>query len=388
MGRRVASHLAAAGHEVYAVGGCVRDLLLGRPVHDVDLATAADPDTVERLAADAGFTAVAVGKAFGVIIVVDDGEQVEVATFRSDGAYIDGRRPTSIHAADAATDVERRDFTINALLLDLTTATIIDHVGGLEDLEARRLRTVGDPARRFAEDRLRVLRALRFAAHLDLAVDPATWAALGGVDLGGLAQERILQEWAKALSQTGRSRWWDLGRRSGCLDRWLPRRDEVLQDRTGAALAALDGLGPQPLAGIQALCLAGGAQARAWLVAQPLSKDQVRSLVWFLDGIEGDVPAWDEARRWRFFQRGVVTDLAVVATAWEASRGDLPWKAWAADPRAQASWAPCLSAADLLSRGWSPGRDLGRVLRAVADAELAGRVPDRAQALALAASLR
>src|SRR5690606_5377479 len=113
-------------------------------------------------------TAVAVGKAFGVIIVIVDGEQVEVASFRSDGAYIDGRRPTSVHAADAATDVERRDFTINALLLDLAAGTVIDHVGGLADLEARRLRTVGDPVRRFAEDRLRALRALRFAAHLDL----------------------------------------------------------------------------------------------------------------------------------------------------------------------------------------------------------------------------
>ncbi|MBA3937426.1 MAG: CCA tRNA nucleotidyltransferase, partial [Planctomycetes bacterium] len=141
--------LVAAGHEAYLVGGCVRDLLLGRAVHDADVATNAHPEQVEACAAAAGWRTVAVGRQFGVIIVVaPGGANVEVATFRHDGAYIDGRRPTTIAFTSAVADVQRRDFSVNALLYDPLQGLVIDHVDGLADLAARRLRAVGDATAR------------------------------------------------------------------------------------------------------------------------------------------------------------------------------------------------------------------------------------------------
>ena len=190
--------LRAAGHEAWLVGGCVRDLLLGRAPHDFDVVTSALPDQIEAL-----FPAtVAVGKAFGIITVVaPTGENVEVATFRSDSAYLDGRHPSSVAFTDASTDALRRDFTVNALLLDPDTGEIADYVGGRADLAARVVRAIGDPARRFAEDRLRMLRAVRFAAALDFTIHPDTWSAIlaAAPAITQISAERIRDELFKTL---------------------------------------------------------------------------------------------------------------------------------------------------------------------------------------------
>ncbi|MBA3686880.1 MAG: hypothetical protein H0W72_16800, partial [Planctomycetes bacterium] len=200
--RLVADALLAAGFETYLVGGCVRDLLLDRPVKDVDLATAAHPDQVETVFAVAGMRTIAVGKAFGVVVVVSpSGINVEVASFRNDGQYVDGRRPSAVSFSTAREDVERRDFTVNALLMDPRDGRIVDHVGGLDDLRAKKLRAVGAAAARLREDRLRVLRAVRFAAHLGLWIERETWAAMQATDLAGLSGERLMQEWQKGLVQ-------------------------------------------------------------------------------------------------------------------------------------------------------------------------------------------
>ena len=169
----VAEALTSGGFAAVFVGGCVRDHLLGQACQDCDLATNASPDEVEALFP----STVAVGKAFGVIIVVHRGLNIEVASFRHDGAYIDGRRPEGVTPGDEAGDMARRDFTINALVADPIRHEIRDHVGGLEDLETRTLRVVGDAQQRLHEDRLRVLRAIRFAARYDLSLAEDTVAA-------------------------------------------------------------------------------------------------------------------------------------------------------------------------------------------------------------------
>jgi poly(A) polymerase len=177
LARRAIAQLRAAGHEALLAGGCVRDVVLGREPKDYDVATAARPEQVEALFPHT----VAVGKAFGVIRVLDDDDRsvaVEVATFRSDGPYADGRHPTSVQFTDARHDAERRDFTVNALFLDPDGGAVIDYVGGRADLDKRLIRAVGDPRARFAEDKLRLLRAVRFAAGLGFDIDQATLAAV------------------------------------------------------------------------------------------------------------------------------------------------------------------------------------------------------------------
>ena len=167
-------HLKDTGHDAYLVGGCVRDELRGVAPQDHDIATSAHPDEVEKL-----FTkTVGVGRQFGVMLVVKQRQQYQVATFRSDAEYIDGRRPTSVTFSNAKTDAKRRDFTINGLFLDPVTDTLHDWVDGQADLEAKQLRTIGKPKERFGEDHLRLLRAVRFAAQLDFEIEPETFDAV------------------------------------------------------------------------------------------------------------------------------------------------------------------------------------------------------------------
>lgn len=190
--RRVAGRLREAGYSAYFVGGCVRDLLAGETPHDVDLATSARPGEVLSLFPGAR----AVGAAFGVVLVSEGGETFEVATFREDGAYSDGRRPDSVRFATAREDVLRRDFTVNGLLMDPATGEIIDYVGGVRDGEQGLIRAIGDPRARFAEDALRLLRAVRFAATKKMTIEPATWEALcaAAPSLCKISAERIRSE--------------------------------------------------------------------------------------------------------------------------------------------------------------------------------------------------
>jgi len=174
----VLERLRERGHSAYLVGGCVRDLLLGASPKDYDIATSARPEEVMSLFAET----VAVGAQFGVVLVMarprgDDPVQVEVATYRSDIGYSDGRHPDAVRYSDSAReDVQRRDFTINGLLLDPGNNQVLDYVGGRSDLERGVIRTIGDPVRRFAEDRLRMMRAVRFAARFGYQIDPQTFA--------------------------------------------------------------------------------------------------------------------------------------------------------------------------------------------------------------------
>ncbi|MEI8242329.1 MAG: CCA tRNA nucleotidyltransferase [bacterium] len=196
--------LHGAGHQALFAGGCVRDALLGRAVKDIDIATRATPEEVERLFPGA---TVAVGKAFGVIVVLRGTQSFEVATFRADGNYTDGRRPDDIRFTDAAEDARRRDFTINGLFYDPVSSQVLDFVNGREDLAAGLVRAIGDPAARFREDHLRLLRAVRFTAVLGFRLDPATAAAARAAAplLADVSAERIGVEFTRMLCEARRA---------------------------------------------------------------------------------------------------------------------------------------------------------------------------------------
>jgi poly(A) polymerase len=204
----------------------VRDRLLKRSVHDYDIATSAKPDEVERLFRKT----IPVGKSFGVIVVLIGDFQYQVATFRSDGAYLDGRHPSTVTFGTAKADVERRDFTINALLYDPVNDQVIDHVGGRRDLEARLIRAVGDPRARFGEDKLRMLRAVRFTGQLGFALDPATEAAIAELAPQVLqtSWERIRDEIGKLIVCDGRAEALDLLQRTGLLKAVLPEMEATV----------------------------------------------------------------------------------------------------------------------------------------------------------------
>src|SRR5215469_611448 len=200
LAKQVIARLRAAGHQAYLVGGCVRDLLLGRAPKDFDVATDARPDRLMDLFPRSG----RVGAHFGVVLVRDAFSQVEVATFRSDQDYTDGRRPGAVRfERDPREDVLRRDFTINGLMMDPDTGEVLDFVGGREDLNRRVVRAIGDPAERFREDHLRMLRAIRFAARLGFTIDEATFEAMRAQHQSVLrvSAERIRDELVRILTE-------------------------------------------------------------------------------------------------------------------------------------------------------------------------------------------
>jgi len=208
------------GFSAYWVGGCVRDLEMGREPHDYDIVTDARPDQVAQMFPNA----VLVGAQFGVIVVPWGEWRYEVSTFRAEGPYVDGRRPSHVEFVDEQTDVARRDFTINGLLHDPLTGKTIDYVGGRADIARRTVRTIGDPEQRFAEDRLRMLRAVRLAAELEFEIDPATFAAIQAEagSITRISAERIRDELVRLLTSPGRGRGLRLLRESGLLIAILP----------------------------------------------------------------------------------------------------------------------------------------------------------------------
>ncbi len=194
----LARRLKAAGHEALFAGGCVRDKLLGREPKDFDIATSAVPAQVIELFPGAN----EVGAHFGVVIAKHGGQHVEIATFRTDGSYKDGRRPEKVTFSTPEEDAERRDFTVNGLFERPESGEVVDYVGGVADLRAGVLRAIGDPVARFTEDGLRLLRAVRFSTTLDFEIEPTTLAALSECAplLDRISQERIRDEFSKILT--------------------------------------------------------------------------------------------------------------------------------------------------------------------------------------------
>jgi len=218
---RVASELRRGGFQAYFVGGCVRDLLRGVEPKDYDIATDARPEQVLDLFPGS----LAVGAQFGVVGVLEGDQRVEVATFRNDGLYSDGRRPDEVqYSTDPREDVLRRDFTVNGLLLDPLTGTVLDFVEGKLDLERRVIRAIGSPERRFEEDRLRMLRAVRFAAALEYEIEPETFAAIRRLSskIATVSAERARDEVIRILCSGFARRGFELLDASGLLQELLP----------------------------------------------------------------------------------------------------------------------------------------------------------------------
>jgi len=222
---KVAARLRENGHIAYFAGGCVRDMVRGLVPKDYDIVTDARPEAVQSLFPHT----FAVGAHFGVIIVLESGFQFEVATFRSDDAYIDGRHPSAVHFSSPEEDAQRRDFTINGMFYDPVAEKMIDLVGGRADIDAKRVRAIGDPAQRFGEDRLRMLRAVRFATVLGYEIEKATWDALAtnAESINQISAERIRDELVRTFLSPNRVRGWDLLDSSGLMRAILPELEAM-----------------------------------------------------------------------------------------------------------------------------------------------------------------
>ncbi len=388
--------LRAGGFVAFLAGGCVRDLALGVAPKDYDIATDATPEQVQRLFK----RTVLVGAAFGVVrVVLRDLGEFEVATFRTDGSYADGRRPVDVvYTKSHAEDVARRDFTINALLLDPVTDEVIDLVEGLPDLERGLIRAVGEPAQRFAEDKLRMLRAVRFAARFGFAIEPETARAIaqhaGGV--GQVSVERIVTEvhatWATARPAHGVALWGELGL-------WPVVFPWAAQVELGAlvscferlpAASARRGLAPdeRPAVG-WALLLdrAGPPDAEEVLRGAKLSRELMRAVL----GVLAARPVLDDAGAATLAARArvVTSPLAAALAAYaEARHGpDAPTvqvlDALADDHRDHPlPEGPLVTGADLKALGLPPGPEFKAILAAVEDEVLERRIASRDEALA------
>jgi tRNA nucleotidyltransferase/poly(A) polymerase len=216
----VVRRLQDAGYTALYAGGCVRDRLLGVAPHDYDIATDARPEQVQELFR----RTIAIGAHFGVISVLEEGHEFQVASFRADGLYLDGRRPEDVTFSTPEMDAERRDFTINGLFFDPVAEQLIDYVDGQRDLKAKVLRAIGHAPDRFREDRLRLLRAVRFATVLGFEIEPATWQAVcdNARHIHEVSAERIREELVKIFLSPNRVRGWDLLDQSGLMREVLP----------------------------------------------------------------------------------------------------------------------------------------------------------------------
>ncbi|MEM9074302.1 MAG: hypothetical protein AAGE52_37760 [Myxococcota bacterium] len=319
--REVCARLRERGHRAWIVGGCVRDLLLGREVNDWDICTSAKPKETKA----AFRKVIPTGIQHGTVTVLWKGVPYEVTTLRGEGAYSDGRRPDEVFFVDdIADDLARRDFTVNAIAYEPTSGTLVDPFGGAEDLAARRIRAVGVPAERFAEDGLRILRGARFVGTLEFTLEDETEAAFAGAldTFEKVSHERIREEWLKAMKAPRPSPAFEVMRRTGILDRSCPLlpplADWPVGDRNAweVCLRALDDLQGPPEERLAAL-LHGVGRPRAtdetypgasadllekWLTDYRFSKDERRTITHLVRHQRVD-PSVDERGVRRFLQR-------------------------------------------------------------------------------------
>ncbi|MDQ7014725.1 MAG: CCA tRNA nucleotidyltransferase [Planctomycetota bacterium] len=433
----IVRRLRDAGHVAYFAGGCVRDELLGLEPVDYDVATDARPDVIQAMFPRTA----AVGASFGVVLVKEPGATVEVATFRADGPYSDKRRPDHVEFADAAHDAQRRDFTINALFLDPLAAAdsmggstgnaagihghVIDHVGGRADLEAGIVRAVGDAEQRLAEDHLRALRAVRFAARYGFAIEEGTAGAIRdhAQDLAGVSRERIGDELRRMLAADSRTRAVELLVSLG-LDSMLfgegPAGSSAASTSRSWVLAALGGegrAGQNPGTGsrisfpasLAALAFDRGeigspaqipALVRQWRRNLCLSNEESSRLRDVLAGVLeieagwGSLPTAQQKRRAAsgWFPEALAVVGARDAALERAGDGGLG-KMVAADVAGLEADGiglapePMIDGNDLLALGIDAGPVFARVLERVYDAQLDGRVSSKPMAVKMAAEL-
>ncbi|HMQ15051.1 MAG TPA: CCA tRNA nucleotidyltransferase [Phycisphaerae bacterium] len=388
---RVARLLRGAGHAALLAGGCVRDLLLGVEPTDYDVATDATPDRVRALLRPTRM----VGAQFGVVLARSLGRWVEVATFRSDGRYLDGRHPSSVTFGDARADAARRDFTINGMFCDPQRGVVIDYVGGQADLRSRLVRAIGDPRARFSEDHLRLLRAVRFTSRLDFALDPPTAAAMTEQAslLARVAAERVRDELERMLAHTSRRRAFALMAEHGLLPHLRPGTSwSAPQIRDAEALlAALPADAPAEV-GLRALLLGREPPEIERICRDLTCSNEQRETVLWLAAHEADLDEPDAlplAALKRLMAHAAFPLLRQLASArarlahvHDARMGRLDARLAAIRADAVAP-PPLVSGVDLQERGVAPGPVYKRVLAALYTAQLDERLSSREEALAL-----
>ena len=435
---RIALTLREHGHSAYLVGGCVRDLLLGREPADYDIATSATPHEVMHIFPQT----YAVGAQFGVVLVPvlrdtpkgePDNYAIEVATFRSDGAYSDGRHPDEVRFSnDARLDVQRRDFTINGLLLDPETAEVLDYVGGREDLQRGIIRTIGDPHQRFAEDKLRMLRAARFAARFGYAIDAQAFAAIRELapQIHQVSRERVRDEILKMLTEGRARRAFELLDQTALLEQVLPeikKMQGVEQppqyhpegdvwihtlmlleglpagcSKTLALGALLHDVGKPPTFRVapDRIRFDGHAEIGTKMAEEichrfRLSNDdteQVLSLV--ANHMRfGDVERMKESTLKRFFRLPKFEEqlelhrLDCMSSHRDLGLYDFAKKKFHSLPAEQICPAPLITGDDLIQAGYQPGPLFKELLTAVEDAQLEGTIRTKEEALELVRGL-
>ncbi|MSR28197.1 MAG: CCA tRNA nucleotidyltransferase [Phycisphaerales bacterium] len=384
----VAGRLRDRGHVAYFAGGCVRDSIMGLDPTDYDIATSATPEEIRAVFRSSR----GVGESFGVMLVTLGGRTIEVATFRTEGAYADGRRPSQVEFGDAQRDALRRDFSINGLFQDPATGEVIDFVGGKRDIEARVLRAIENPDRRMCEDRLRTLRAARFAARFSLSIDPATEAAVTRYahDLMAVSRERIGVEIRRMMDHHTRAHAAEL------VERWRLDAGCLIEPSSTGSLARLAGVGPSvPLfASLAAWRLdrqgrtpesGGGDWSRALMLSNRESDDLAESL----DTIETIRSSWGSARtsaRKRLASRCTFLPSLAVLTTVEPECGTQVALEVKELDRCHGGLAPTafVNGTDLIQMGAIPGPHFKGLLHALYDDQLEGRFAIREEALAAA----
>lgn len=402
----IVRRLRESGHLALFAGGCVRDELLGREPDDYDVVTTAIPDVISDVFR--GRTS-HVGAHFGVVIVRERGVMVEVATFRTDGSYTDRRRPDAVTFSTPEQDARRRDFTVNALFLDplgtpnlpRARGEVIDHVGGIDDLRARVIRAVGDPHARLAEDHLRALRAARLAAKLSFTVEPLTAAAIRAhaSELSGVSRERIGEEIRMMLSHPSRAA-------AARLMRELALEGPALHRSSaeGCDFPLLAGLAPSAslLAALPAYALdlgaaptvAGAAEVTAaWRTALCLSNEEqaaIRHCLTSLELLEGGFLAASVAAQKRAAQKWMFPEALALACLRDATRGQtLRNRLRELDAHAGGIHAaPLIDGDELIRMGLRPGPAFKKLLDAIYDAQLEGRLSTVDEAIAMVNKLR
>ena len=421
----IVTRLRAEGFQAYLVGGCARDLVMGREPTDYDIATDATPDQVVHLYPDA----LTVGAKFGVVIVPHEAGNVEVATFRSDGRYADGRHPEEVRFSKTPQeDVRRRDFTINGLLLDPAIDEVLDYVGGQADIRARRIRTIGNPVDRFSEDKLRMLRAVRFAARFDFALDGAAKQAIQTLahQIHDVSAERVRDEIIKILTEGRACRGFQLLDETGLLKEVLPEI-KALQgvaqppefhpegDVWVHTLMMLEGLNnPTPTLALGVLLhdvgkpptftirerirfdnhvevgakMAEAICARLRLSARDTERvvELVRHHLRFKD-----FPQMKRSTKLRFLRMEGFDEhlelhrLDCLSSHRNLTNYELARRLLAETPAEEIKPTPLLRGNDLIAQGYTPGPRFKQILQAVEDAQLEGRLQDREDALRLLA---
>jgi len=423
LARATIGTLHKAGYQAYLVGGCVRDLLLGHAPKDFDVSTDAPPDRIMQIFPNSG----QVGAHFGVVVVHAGASHVEVATFRSDRDYTDGRRPSSVRfETDAREDVLRRDFTVNGLMMDLESDRVLDFVEGRADLERGLIRAIGDPEVRFREDHLRLLRAVRFAARLGFTIEPATFAAIQRHHrlIEKVSAERVRDELVRILTEGGARRGFELLDESGLLQDLLPEiaamkgveqppefhpegdvwvHTLLLLDKLKEASptlawgALLHDVGkPGTFRVAERIRFDGHVEEGVRLAHGILQRlrsshedmEQVEALVAHHMRFK-DVPRMRQSTLKRFLRLPKFGEhlelhrLDCLSSHGRLENYELVQQKLREFPAEQLKPKPLVTGADLIAEGYTPGPAFSKMLAAVEDAQLEGRIGSREEGLAL-----